>query len=272
MTQPVAHPIRKTSAVSLSVAIQEMLEYFSGNPWFVNDYWPENAPRVKRLLGDLQRAVPAPASVFEPGCGNGFISFLAGRLGYQVTATDGWQPADREDLFRRADVHCFKSNLNDLVPWPFLSDESFDVVLFGEVFEHLLNQPLGILREIHRVLRPGGTLLLTTPNPSTLGNAIRVLLDHHSLWGTQDFACTPKIQHGEIIDNGDIHYREYRSAELRQFLALSGFQVDFSGYVGTGSPTHAPVLKRLAKRMFGAAGLMQSRLFAISNYIVATAR
>lgn len=272
MTQPVAQALTKAPAVSLSSATEEMLEYFSNNPWFVRDYWPENAPRVNRLLSDLQRAAPAPAAVFEPGCGNGFISFLASRLGYEVTATDGWQPADREELFRRADVYCFKSNLNDLDPWPFVSDESFDVVLFGEVFEHLLNQPFGILREIRRVLRPGGTLLLTTPNPSTLGNAVRVLLDRQSMWGTRDFACSPKIQGGEIIDNGDIHYHEYRSAELREFLTLAGFQVEFHGYVGTGSPSHTPQYKRFAKWLLGATGLMQSRLFAISNYIVATKR
>jgi SAM-dependent methyltransferase len=96
-----------------------------------------------------------------------------------------------------------------LDPWPDLANGSFDAVLFGEVFEHLLNHPLGVLGEIHRVLRPGGTLLLTSPNPSTLGNALRVLLDRHSMWGTDDFACSPKIQQGQIIYNGDIHYREY---------------------------------------------------------------
>jgi SAM-dependent methyltransferase len=208
----------------------------------------------------------------SPVCGNGFISFLASRLGYHVTATDGWQPADREELFRRGDVDCFKSNLNHLDPWPNLPDSSFDAVLFGEVFEHLLNQPLGLLREIHRVLRPGGTLLLTTPNPSTLGNAVRVLLDRHSMWGTQDFACSPKIERGEIIDNGDIHYREYRGDELHEFLRRAGFQVDFRGYVGTGSPAHEPTRKRFVKNLLGSAGLMTSRLFAMSNYIIATKR
>jgi len=272
MSQPLAHEVRERSVVSLPTAIREMLEYFSDNTWFVENYWPENAPRVIRMLRDLQRAAPAPAELFEPGCGNGFISFLASRLGYQVTATDGWQPADREELFRRADVHSFKSNLNHLDPWPDLADGSFDAVLFGEVFEHLLNQPLGLLKEIHRVLKPGGTLLLTTPNPSTLGNAVRVLLDRHSMWGTRDFACSPKIERGEIIDNGDIHYREYRGAELREFLTLAGFEVSFCGYVGTGSPSQEPLRKRLLKRLLRSAGLMTSRFFANSNYIVATKR
>jgi SAM-dependent methyltransferase len=270
MIQELAYQAPERPTQSLQAAIREMLEYYASNAWFVRDYWPENEPRVTRLLKDLQRLAPAPGSVFEPGCGNGFISFLASRLGYQVTATDGWEPPERAELFRRANVHSFKSNLNHLEPWPDLADGSFNAVLFGEVFEHLLNHPLGILREIHRVLRPGGTLLLTTPNPSTLVNAMRVLMDRHSMWGTQDFARAPKMRDGAIIDNGEIHYREYRGEELREFLTLAGFQVDFRGYAGIGSPSRAPVHKSLAKKVLGAAGLMHSRLFAMSNYILAT--
>jgi SAM-dependent methyltransferase len=254
-------------------AIQEMLEYFSNNAWFVKDYWPENEPRVTKLLGDLQRWVPAPARVFEPGCGNGYISFLAARLGYEVTGSDSWEPADREELFRRANIRSFKSNLNALDPWPNLADASVDAVIFGEVFEHLLNHPVGLLEQIHRLLRPGGALLLTTPNPSTLVNAVRVLLDQHSLWGTGDFASDPKFVDGVIIDKGEIHYREYRNRELCEYITLAGFEVNVAGYVGSGSPsTHGSVLKRLAKGLLGPAGLAESRLFSTSNYVVATKR
>jgi SAM-dependent methyltransferase len=272
MAEPLEQQAGTRSPVSLDAAIREMLEYFSNNAWFVKDYWPENETRVTRLLRDLQRWVPAPARVFEPGCGNGYISFLASRIGYQVAATDSWEPADREELFRRADIQSFKSNLNDLNPWPNLADGSMGAVVFGEVFEHLLNHPVGLLKQIHRVLRPGGALLLTTPNPSTLVNAVRVLLDRHSLWGTEDFACDPKFVDGEIIDKGEIHYREYLRSELRRYITLAGFQVDVSGYVGTGSPSHESMPKRLAKRLLGPAGLAESRLFANSNYVVATKR
>jgi SAM-dependent methyltransferase len=272
MTQSISHPAGARSPVLLDAAIREMLEYYSNNAWFVRDFWPANQLRVVRLLEDLRRLAPAPASVLEPGCGNGYISFLAGRLGYQVTATDSWQPEDREELFRRADVRSFPSNLNQLDPWPNLADGSIDAVLFGEVFEHLLNHPVGLLKQIHRVLRPGGLLLLTTPNPSTLANAVRVLLDRHTLWGTEDFACNPKIADGKIIDQGDIHYREYRADELRKFVTLAEFQVDFCGYIGFGSPSHEPMRKRAFKGLLRLAGLMDSRLFAGSDYIIATKR
>lgn len=123
----------------------------------------------------------------------------------------------------RANVRCFVSNLNHSNPWPELADDSIDAVLFGEVFEHLLNHPVRIVEQFIRVLRPGGALLLSTPSPSTLANAVRVLLDRHSLWGTEVFGCSPKIVGSEIIDKGDIHSRAYRGDELRNFMTLAGF-------------------------------------------------
>jgi SAM-dependent methyltransferase len=251
----------------LDAGITEMLDYFAGNEWFIGRYWPENEPRVRTLLSDLARLVPGGGAVFEPGCGNGYVSFLTSRIGHSVTATDAWHPADRAELFRRARVQVFDSNMNLAEPWPEIADRTFDAVLFGEVFEHLLNHPVGLLRQIHRVLKPGGVLLLTTPNPSTLANAVRVLLDRHSLWGTEDFAGTPKVVDGHIIDRGDIHYREYRADELRGLLSAAGFRVDVSRYIHSDSPAGQPA-KRFMKRLL-TARLKSTRLFATSNYAIA---
>lgn len=246
-----------------------MLEFFSNNAWFVHEYWPENRPRVLRFIADLQRYCPTPASVFEPGCGNGYISFLASRLGYRVTAADAWEPPERPELFRRAGVESFACNLNDPEPWPQIEPGSFDAVLFGEVFEHLLNHPLGVLKEIARVLRPGAVVILSTPNPSTLINAVRVLFDRHSLWGTEEFALNPKFRDGQIIDLGEVHYREYRSIELQHYIGVAGLKIEYVGYMGIGLPKSGSWKKRLVKRVLTLAGLRDSRLFSVENYLVA---
>ena len=47
-------------------------------------------------------------------------------------------------------------------------DGSFDIVILSEVLEHLRISPMTALREIHRILKPGGYLILTTPNIARL--------------------------------------------------------------------------------------------------------
>jgi len=60
---------------------------------------------------------------------------------------------------------------------PF-DNEQFDVVLLIEVVEHLRSDILdATLREIHRVMRPGGVLLITTPNNEDLSRSMKFCPD-----------------------------------------------------------------------------------------------
>lgn len=97
--------------------------------------------------------------------------------------------------------------------FPFES-EAFDLVLFCEIIEHLLNDPCKVLREIKRVLRTGGTLILTTPNVSRLENVARLIVganiyDPYSGYGP----------YGR-------HNREYNKHELYMLLSYLGFAVE----------------------------------------------
>ncbi len=64
---------------------------------------------------------------------------------------------------------------NDRFPF---SDNVFDLVIFAEIIEHLLNDPCRVMREIKRVLKPNGTLILTTPNDQGSAEDIRLLSIH----------------------------------------------------------------------------------------------
>ena len=103
----------------------------------------------------------------------------------------------------------------ELERFPF-SDASFGVVLCCEIIEHLTVDPLAALREVQRVLQPGGVLILTTPNVNRLENVVRMVAgvnvyDPYSGYGP----------YGR-------HNREYNKHEVHQLLTYLGFEIDYA--------------------------------------------
>ncbi|MFN5922501.1 MAG: class I SAM-dependent methyltransferase [Pseudanabaena sp.] len=96
----------------------------------------------KHLLPDLEIHGTKLRDVTQPGAGAGNTEFSVGR--YKMS------------------VHCYNVDLEySMIP---VNDETFDSVLCCEVLEHMEIDPMFMLSEVNRVLKTGGTLLLTTPN------------------------------------------------------------------------------------------------------------
>jgi 2-polyprenyl-3-methyl-5-hydroxy-6-metoxy-1,4-benzoquinol methylase len=241
-----------------------LLEHFRGNSWFLNEYWPMNKHRAFRMVRELKRYVPDGGTVFEPGCGIGYITFLAACSGYRAIGADAWEPDGREQMLASVAASCIRCNMNELSPWPEIADGEFDAILFGEVFEHLLNHPVGVLREIRRILKPGGLMILTTPNPATLINALRLLRGTLSFWGTETFMHEPKIASGRIIDKGEVHYREYLKDELVRAIEVAGFVDVQHSYDRVPPLPYESVLRRSAKTV-----LPCVRIFSSGHYVLA---
>lgn len=106
----------------------------------------------------LGRETLAGRSVLDVGCGTGWFSQRAPARGARVTSLD-----IGENLLRQVREKCASTLVAaDACLLPFVSD-AFDVVISSECIEHTLD-PGAALREIHRVTRPGGLLLVTVPN------------------------------------------------------------------------------------------------------------
>jgi SAM-dependent methyltransferase len=102
-------------------------------------------------------------------------------------------------------------------PFPY-AEGFFDVVVCAEVIEHLTFFPSWMLYEIHRVLAPGGRLVLTTPNAMRVfyryANAVNAFRGLH--------VADPFSGYGPY----GRHNREYTPAELRTLLESCGFAID----------------------------------------------
>jgi SAM-dependent methyltransferase len=106
-------------------------------------------------------------------------------------------------------VHIFNFELDH---FPF-EDGEFDIILCMEVIEHLAYSPTHMLAEAHRVLKPGGMLLLTTPNSISLHNTLRLMRNK-----TNAFAYSGYGVYGR-------HNREFTAKELADLTLSCGYQL-----------------------------------------------
>ena len=124
--------------------------------FFVKSYIHRNRAALK---GKLVIDIPA---------GSGYSTEVLVGTGAKVEAFDLFP-----EFFKFDGVDCKKADLEGTLP---IESSHADVVLFQEGIEHLSDQ-LHSLRELNRILKPGGKLLLTTPNYSSLRAKMSYLLN-----------------------------------------------------------------------------------------------
>ncbi len=146
----------------------------------------------------------ADAIVLEAGCGEGYGADLFAARAKLVIALDYDESTVAHVGRVYPDIQAVRGNLAAL---PVRSG-SVDVVANLQVIEHLWDQE-GFLAECRRVLRPGGTLMVTTPNRLTFSPGL-------------DTPLNP------------FHTRELAPSELDEMLRAAGFDVDFLGGVHHG--------------------------------------
>ncbi|WKX69285.1 bifunctional 2-polyprenyl-6-hydroxyphenol methylase/3-demethylubiquinol 3-O-methyltransferase UbiG [Streptomyces sp. XD-27] len=213
------------------------------------------AERSRRQARMLARALgPAgvgrPATVLDIGCGDGTAAAVALPYlrGHRVIGVDWSQDALRRAAPRLPAV--VRGELTD-GGLPFAA-RSADAVLFSEVIEHVVD-PDAALDELRRVLRPGGHLLLSTPNLAAWYN--RGLL----LAGVQPVFSEVSLRgvHGRPGSQVVGHLRLYTARALRGFLAASGFEVTaMAGAPFHGVPRPLRGLDRVACRLPSLASIL----------------
>ena len=169
----------------------------------------------KTIAKELVPAGGMGKRLLDVGCREGAQSRAFEALGYRVASIDVDARYEK----------CVVCDANDALPF---RDGTFDVVWSSEVIEHL-KDPAAAIREMHRVVRPGGVIVMTTPNSYALYFRLLALV-----------GLTPrKIQrrdHLHFFDRGDID-RLCPHATVFGFLPFTLVRPRIRRMVGVLSPT-----------------------------------
>jgi SAM-dependent methyltransferase len=126
-----------------------------------------HAAMLRRLARLFARYIPRGGRVLDAGCGRSLFTELQPTWPFTIVAAD----VDHDLLLSRKRIFGdVLWTVGEATPLPF-RDASFDALFAGELVEHLPDPRPGVA-EFYRVLRPGGTLILTTPNRLRLANLV----------------------------------------------------------------------------------------------------
>jgi glycosyltransferase involved in cell wall biosynthesis/SAM-dependent methyltransferase len=179
-----------------------------------------------RLVKTLEMTPPGgPCDrILEMGAYLQITPALRTRLGYgavrgcyygKLGRTDHRVATSAEGERFECDIDHFDAE-RDRFPY---ADEYFSTVLCCELIEHLFEDPMHLMSEVNRILKPGGHLVLTTPNVAALRGISAILQGYH-----------PGFFHAYIrpAESGEVdarHNREYTAREIHKLLENAGFEV-----------------------------------------------
>jgi len=206
----------------------------SGHP--MQRFW--HGGKLNMIDQLIRPHLKAGSRILEIGCGAGNLLLQASVRGSYPVALDLAMPSL---TFVRSRLREARSGpeapngfactqaIGELLP---LVDGSFDCVLLSEVIEHL-EVPQVSIREASRVLRPGGRLLVTTPNYRSLWPIME--------WSVDLMNMAPKMA-------GEQHISRFHPASLRRILIDSGLGIEYFGTIYNLSPFLSLVSPKWASR------------------------
>lgn len=185
--------------------------------------------RLESALSAL-RGLPAGAAALEVGSSQANAALLAAERGLRAIALD--RELRALVYARRKHTHgSFSAVCADAVALPFAA-ETLEAVLLLELLEHL-PEPSLALQEAHRVLKPGGLLVITTPNATRQGETLPSYADRDTASRTRPEADAAG------------HLFAFALRELQELVRSAGFTVTAARYEGSYLMSDRLPLKRL---------------------------
>ena len=175
---------------------ERICEAYGGDP-----YVGYQAPRYSTLLALLARHVTRDTRILDVG--RTMLTEMIESLFERPVDSVGFEP----DAVEPTGAQHRHFDLND-AQWPekWLRDlPGYDLIILAEVIEHLYTSPSLVLGFLQSLLRPGGLLIVQTPNALAIGRRFKMLLGRHPFELIRENPYNPG------------HFREYTARELEKY-------------------------------------------------------
>ena len=216
-------------------------------PEMIQRFWDFEGQKSGRYFSEMHahaisalllQHCPPPCEMLDYGCGPGHLMQVLADTGYAVTGYEV-SPDSVTEVNKRLGGHKgFRGLLDDATASE--TKDKFDLATVIEVVEHLYDPALDeLLANVRDKLRPGGTILITTPHEEDLA--------------ASQLLCPVS---GQVFHRFQ-HVRRWTIADLSDALSQRGFEisrceaVDFSSMVGAALNRRSwPALRKAVSKQF----------------------
>lgn len=175
-------------------------------------YYLIHEARYKKILREIREIGGGKLKILDVGCYPYHLGAALEKLGHDV-----WGISSIHEPIKKPHVAILNIETD---PFPY-SDRTFDFIICSEVIEHLPHSPVPALKEMYRVAKPGGYVLVTTPNITRSINQGKMLLGRAPVYAISAFF----ENEGKGSNLYHRHNREFTLAELKMLVKTAGWTV-----------------------------------------------
>ena len=243
------------------LALGEQISAAGGVKGLHKSYFVAHLPRMAESIRRFGLLAKPLGDVLEIGPFYGYVPFFLRPNSTSYTVLEGDDPAVYPllPLYKDRDIRCTCVDLFELFG-PIhaathamrLPDASFDTILCWETMEHFNFNPVKFVRDLHRLLKPGGRVCITVPNHASFQNLVSLVFGRGEREKIEYFYKFENYESNGKKAFYGFHWREYTPPELRHLFADAGFRVttcqSFTAFQDHGNTSFSRRMARAASR------------------------
>jgi 2-polyprenyl-3-methyl-5-hydroxy-6-metoxy-1,4-benzoquinol methylase len=153
-----------------------------------------------------------PRHILDVGCAQATLAITLAEQGYHVTANDIRSEflEYAKSRYEKGDIKFVHGNIFEIN-----IGDTFDLIYANQIIEHLVH-PVNFISSLSRLLKPGGAIVLTTPNHDYVKN---------SLPSFDELGDATQYEHLQFTADADGHFFSYTAKELERIIREAGMEV-----------------------------------------------